>query len=632
MKPQIVVGVIVAAVILGAGLLAPALRSQTAKQATQAAQTADLANRELAGFDPLLGRLVRAEDADALNSADVSQLVEGARDSFDALNQRFAEDVRDAQTLDRKYEQRGIEPSAIQPLRGDAAAVRSALAQFQSNLTANQALFDQGLQHARDAAKIGDGVPSASFALGMAQFVDGAARMADAQELRRQQEAAQSQLMSAAIDWRRTQSDVDYYAGLEVGPIIAGLRSDLEDIANLHIVAATDAAGLERETTQRDQELAGVRQQLQAARNELLSVEQAGFTAGDDGSFNAFRTRFNQISTRQRDLQRREQMLAGGGRRGAEFEDDDAHDGAIVGGETVQGLEELQRRAARARQRADKLAEARARIEEQIKFVEKAGADAGQEQSRHTQRLEQFRDDLDVRGKEISRLNKAAFNMEAKALTSVQRAVGAFAKAKNAAEAWKRDAGQLQRDVDAERKNERLNLINSRDTTTGSIEASAEAAARVAAGQIYAERVERINEYLSMLERRTQIISGSSLNPQVIQNAQVNVQTAQAEGRKTLNVAKGIYEKLSSGPAEAAWRPKISLAAVYYLLAKLDPARGAENLSLAYEAIHDAVLGREQHPWMDARVVEFHTHLQKAAGATPPGDFDENEFDDDDGG
>ena len=126
-------------------------------------------------------------------------------------------------------------------------------------------------------------------------------------------------------------------------------------------------------------------------------------------------------------------------------------------------------------------------------------------------------------------------------------------------------------------------------------------------------------------------MSGSSLDPQALQNIQDAVQTAQAEGRKTLNVAKGIYEQLSGGPAEAAWRPKISLAAVYFLLAKLDPARAAENLSLAYEAIHDAVPGREQHPWMDARVVEFHTHLQKAAGA-PGGDPDENNFDDGDGG
>jgi len=102
------------------------------------------------------------------------------------------------------------------------------------------------------------------------------------------------------------------------------------------------------------------------------------------------------------------------------------------------------------------------------------------------ERLAQLESEQQALTAEITKLAGDAFSKEEEALQAAKRAGDAFAKSQRAADTWLNAARTAQRERDPNRKNERLAIVT-RDVYLEHVGRSAEAAARLLAGRIYAQ-------------------------------------------------------------------------------------------------------------------------------------------------
>ncbi len=568
MRPQIIVGVVIVIVILAAGFLAPRLRTAASKQAAQATEQAELARRELHRYAEsyTLPHLERQADLDSLKEADLDGLVERPQETLAAL--------------------RGFEQLYDQ----------------------HQALFERAVRHAREAQQTGRDVLGVAHIQGMAEFLRASRLLEDAHVLRRRLRDEQAELLNLAATWKLTQAETDHYAGLDVSEILADLQRDSEELTTRKDEAAAQADALTRAVAQRKQELAQVRERLEAGRAALLSLEEKGFQAGDDASFNAYRERFGEIADQLRTLQEQEQLLAKGGTHGGELVGDDLQTAEIRGGETVEGLEELERKLTVAKEKAQRFIDAQKTLAERIEFVQRSGQTAQGEQARYAARLSELRPKLDEARTKVAELAEAAYANEEEALQAAQAAVRAFGNSRSATEAWVSAAGKLQRDKDPERKNERLKMIVN-DKFVQQLVAGAEGAAKMLVARIHAQRVDAISAHLTALERYAQVRPGETVEREPLQTA---IETAREQAASTLNECIQIYQRLAAGPR--AWLPHSSLAVAHYMLSNLavSPAQADEQMSLAVESIRKAVTN-EDFPYLTMQI-RLREHLRAQGG------------------
>lgn len=607
MRPQIIIGVVIVVVILAAGYLAPRLRSAASKQAAQATEQAELARRELHRYAEsyALPHLERQADLDTLKEADFDQLIEQSQEVFATLSQKLAETVSQAQQSDRRL---GQEPTDLRVLRSNAGDVRSAVTGFDQLYQQHQALFQRAAQHARQAGQTGRDVLGVAHIQGMAEFLRAARLLEDAQIMRSRLRDKQAELLNLAAKWKLTQAETDHYAGLDVSEILADLQQDSEELTARKDEAAAQAEALTRAVAERKQELAQVRERLKAGRAALLSLEEKGFRAGDDASFNAYRERYREIADQLGTLQEQEQMLAKGGTRGGELVGDDPQTAEIQGGETVQGLEELERKLAIAREKAQRFIAAEKTLAERIEFVKQSGQTAQGEQTRYQVRLDELRPKLDETRAEAAELAEAADAKEKEVLQAAQAAVRAFQDSDAAVKAWKRAASELQRTKDRDRKNERLKMIVN-DTFVQQLVDGAEGAAKMLVARIHAQRVDSVSAHLTALELYAAVRPGETVEREPLQTA---IETAREQAVNTLNECVQIYQGLAAGPG--AWLPQSSLAVAHYMLSKLavSPAQANEQMSLAAESIQKAVKN-ENFPYLTMQL-RFREHLRTQGG------------------
>ena len=568
MRPQIIVGVVIVIVILAASFLAPRLRSAASKQAAQATEQAELARRELHRYAEsyALPHLERQADLDSLKEADLDGLVERPQETLAALR-----------GFEQLYEQ-------------------------------HQALFERAVRHAREAQQAGRDVLGVAHIQGMAEFLRASRLLEDAHVLRSQLRDEQAELLNLAAKWKLTQAETDHYAGLDVSEILADLQQDSEELTTRKVEAAARADALTQAVAERKQELAQVRERLKAGRAALLSLEEKSFQAGDDASFNAYRERFSEIADQLRILQEQEHLLAKGGTRGGELIGDDLQTAEIQGGETVEGLEELERKLAVAKEKAQRFIDAQKTLAERIEFVQQSGQTAQGEQARYAARLDKLRPKLDEARTKVAELAEAADAKEEAALQAAQAAVRAFGDSRSATEAWISAAGKLQRDKDPERKNERLKMIVA-DRFVQQLTEGAEGAAKMLVARIHAQRVDAVSAHLTALERYAAVRPGETVEREPLQTA---IETAREEAVKTLNECVQIYQGL---PTETVpWLAQSSLAVAHYMLSKLavDPAQANEEMSLAVDSIKDAITN-ENFPYLTMQL-RFREHLRAQGG------------------
>lgn len=644
MKPSALVGAAIVLLLLAAGILAPMFQSAQRKATAQARAQADLARRQLARVSAGLPRLDAIADVDALQAADLSSAISQAAEDLKGISDEYARLMR---VSAERAQRDGLPAPEIQPLAPNASGVNRALDGFAAAVKANQALLQQATRDAQSARGIDSGALGVTHVLGMAKYVEAAQLLAEAEALRALQVARQAELLQAATTWKLMRGQADHFRGLDAEPILAQLRADLTELRELRDQANARVAALEAEVRSRTQELLGdeaagtpgVVGQMQALQQELLALEERGFKAGADDApdgFNAYRTRYLELTGQLQELQQREQELRFGGRPGAALVGRDPLTAELQGGERVIGLADLEPQLAGAREVAERLDGAHVSLEAHIVYVQKTGEDADEEIQRYQQRsaqLETRQKELAGSGEdqagEIRQLDKAAMEKEEAALSAAEQAVSAFAQAATATRNWVSAARELQQQRDPNRVNERLRLLLD-DPYIEHVSQSAEAAARMLVARIQALRMEAAR---TLIEDMGVL---ATINPALAFDAapyQTVADTAQKAGLEALEKARQTYERLAndSKAANSSWVPRAALAAAQHLTWRLDPAATVELpgdqvgtfRDLAAQTITAALERRDQHP--DLRpYVPYRTFLGRAfaaatiAPAAPP--------------
>lgn len=621
MRTPLIAGIVIAVVLVLAVIVVPKFRSAEDRAADQAREQAALAERLLHRYDYELPELARAADPKALEKAGPPALAEKAREDLLRVSKDYSSAVQD---LRSRAEHKPIRPPQVKPLAADAAGLQQALIQYQDDLKGNANLLAEASKVAK-AARGGAGanVLGVPQIAGMVEYVRAAGLLAEAEVLRREQAMLQGRLLALGAEWRAYRSSQDYLAGLDVRDILAGLRRDLEEGTptqpSLHKMAEDaeqQAKKLADDVAAREQEIAQVDAALQKARAEQLALEQRGFTAGDDASFNAYREKYLGLAGQLGTLQAQEQLLRFGGRKDAQFVGDDLETAKIEGGETVIGLEEMQRKLGPLQERTKRLATAIKALEEHIKFVEQAGQAAKQGEGRYAELRSQLDQQLEQMMKqELPKLIDEASKKEAEALNAAREAASAFDAAQQAADKLVSHEREVQSTLDPERRNPRLAKILE-DPSFGQVGASARAAALVLTGNIYAQRIAADRGLLTDMKLFTDMHPGTSFDSKRFDD---DLKAALDAANDTLKKAEEIYKKLD-GKAKpyAKYIPEMSLAVVYDLLARIQPDEASTYLAEAARVAGDAVKGREKSPYLSEHLL-FQRHLATLQGEARPG-------------
>lgn len=619
MKLHILIGIVIAAVLVGAGFLAPQFRSSELKQAEAALEQAMLAQRQLYRYSPSLSRIENLVQPDDLKQALDQNVLDRARDQLQDLQQSYSSEAGQSQ---RRAQEHGLQTEDVNVVRPDAGALRRAVDAFQSATRQNQQLFTDAAKNAREAGRNGGDTVGVPRVEGMVEYTRAADLLAKAHHLRGRQLRLQDQAVETARQQAIARSFMQQYANMDVTDIVAQLEQDLEDLQRMAFEAGESATNLDDRVRERAQRLADVRAEMNEVRNSLFALEERGFVAGNDQSFSTYRRSFNALNNNLRDLAEQEHALQYGMQRGAEFVGEDLSVAEMRGGQPFLGLQELQRRLDIAQDRSRRLRNAVETIQKHIEFVRNAGRDSEQAESRYADQLDALEASLGNAVEEVVTLAGQAAEKEDAAVKAAQAAERAFGKSQRAIAAWVSEAERVRREKDVDRLNPRLKIITE-DPYVEQIGKSAQAAAHMLIARTQVQR------FLASQRLANDMATVDDMSPDFVFDVQPYQQTASAardEGIKALTAAQGIYEQLQSGPAATKWVPQSLLAVTHHLMAVLDAQQTQSHLDNALAAINAAVGERAQSPYLDVQVA-FRDYLQKRiAGPAKTGDTsDEDE-------
>ncbi|MCG3127611.1 MAG: hypothetical protein CHACPFDD_02477 [Phycisphaerae bacterium] len=620
MRSQIIVGVVVFAAIVLGGLAAPLLRGSSAQADELARRTAETTRRALADAGSNVSTVSKSDLA-ALQKSDVQKLAERAKASdpeqagFDRLGSEFRQWVDRAINRDRTFAGRGM-PTSLKGFAGGNSGVKSAIDQVARLLSdADKALLasDKDLKALSGEAR---DFPLVSQVLGMVHELRASLLLTDSQHVRRRLALARSHLIGLGIEMRAARAEADRYAGFDVADTVRDLQKSLEEIQRKAGEARQQVETLTMAVAEREADLAKVREELLAAKNELLTLEEMSFTAGNDAEFGAYRARHTELSHKVETLQQRESETAFGGLIGVEFASDETLDAAIRGGEARLSLDELKWRLAQVKDEVAGLERAADTSTQHIAHVQQMGQSATDATDMFAKRMDDLRQRIDEARKQVGELAGDAYKIEDDALKAAAAAVSAFEASERAFANRKRAAEITRNDVDPNKQNERLKRMAG-DEFIERIGSSARAEARLLQGRIHAQRAEDIAEHLAVFERLVTLLPGTQFEAGPFETA---LATARTEGKSALDAACEAFNKLLKGPSAVAWVPQAALGPAFHLLARVDPPNANAHLAAALDAVSKAVDGRERSPYLSAHVV-FKAALQKrVTPAEPKGD------------
>lgn len=603
MTRAIFIGLVVGVVLLGAMFVAPAFFPTPEQQNRAALEQATLALRAAHGFDPELPRLALEADPAALKQADLQKLVDGAPEAFQKLGEALAREVAAAQQRDRAAQ---VPPGAYTAPALTGTGLKGAIDASDQLVNQNDALLQTAIREATAAQQSGRDVVGVSAALGMVQYSRASQRLVEAQRLRTVHGEQLARLLENASVWKLAKGDADHYAGLDTTEIRTNLAADLAELQKQEAEARADEQALAAQVEERERQVTAVRAELAAGRADLMKLERQSFQVGDDSSFQAYRSQYQQLIDRLDALQQREQALAFGARTGVELDelDADAVVPAVEDGEAMDGLGTLQARLATAKERSAALGKARALMQAQIANLQQSGQAATGVQQRYAAVQAEIQKRIDAVAADVQQAADAAMQKEEEAIKAAEDALRAFADAETAADNWKRAAGELQQASDPERTNPRLRMIGD-DNVTRDIAASGAAQARLLLARAHALRHGALGEQLAAYERYRDLAAGVEFDKPALQKS---IDEARENAIKTLNDAVQSFEKLSKGKPESAWIPQVSLAAAYHLLARVDSGQASAHRARALELLKTATEKREQAPYTRT-AVRFREHL-----------------------
>ncbi len=612
MKPPILVGVALGVVFLAAGLAAPLLRSGASKTAEQAQDQAALARRELARYNQMLPQVQPLANAVELKTRDESlaAAATSAEKQLKDLAGEYAKRTRGAQELARQ----GGRPAPTFPAPAtDAAGARKALDGFDAAVKANESLLKAALKDAQDAAGLDNNAIGVAHSVGMAEYVRAVGLLSQATAAGQQLLEAQAHLVDRASQIKRTGGLATHYKTLDATERVRQLRGDLDEIARLHHDAGADLKTLTEQVEEQTRQLATTDGALQKATAERLALEQQGFTVGDDASFRAYRTRYLALTDELRGLQERQQTLRHGAQEGAEFRGEDLEIARLEGGRPVVGVETLQQRLAAAQERVRRLDAARATLEEQIKHTGTQNQEAQREAARYEQQLAELQTAARTAAESVKTLAAEALEKEEQALGAAKKAAAAFGQTQRSLETWLRGVRELQSTKDVARRNERLRLIL-QDPFLEQLGRSAEAAAQVLAGRVYAQRVARIDALVRDVELATHLGVDCAFD---MAAAETQFAAAQTDGVAVVEKAAETYQRMGERSGPTTWIPQGALAAAHHLLAQIDDTQRDVRFDQAREALAKALEKNEKSPYAQP-LIRFRDALAATKAPPPP--------------
>ncbi len=617
MKP-LVIGVVLAIAILALGFLVPAILPATVSSTTvQALQEAELARRQLHAYDASLPLAAARANVAELKEADFGRLVERSQEEFDTLGSEFSQLVNRIKSADR---QNRMPESSVRALVPSPSNVQARVSELERFVRDNEQLLTGAARSSRSATQTDRDALGVGQVAGMVKLAEAGRLLAEARELRARLTAEQARLLAVATAGAEARSERDRHAGLNVAEIRGVLDGHLDTITAALAESQAEVDRLSAEVAEREQTLAGLRGQLEETRTRRLTLEEMGFTVGDDASFEAYRAEYLRLSKTLRELEEREQLLAFGGIEGGRVAGDDLLKGTIEGGVTVVGLNELKRNLALVEDKLTRYTRARQALEDQKSLVTTMGGEALTWEGQYADRLETLAAEVQQIRASMDELARQAFEKETAALAAAGDAATAFESAKSAADRWTGEATSLQREKDLQRRNERLKLIAG-DNFAAEAAASADAQAKTLVGRIYTERALGLADYLDTLARASELMPGSEVD--TVKKLQEQFTEARDEAVSILNEAREAYERLAQKQSSTSWVHQASLATVYHLLWLIDEFNAAQHRSNLLDQLGKVVEDRQQSPHLQQQVALY--ALVTGGTAAPQSDQPESE-------
>jgi len=624
LKP-LVIGVVLAIAILALGFLVPAILPATVSSTTvQAFQEAELARRQLHAYDASLPLAAGRANVAELKDADFGRLVERSQEEFDTLGSEFRQLVNRVKSADQ---QNRMPESPVRALVPSPSNVKSRVSELERSVRDNEQLLTGAARASRSATQADRDALGVGQVAGMVKLSEAGRLLAEARELRARLTAEQARLLAVATAGAEAQSERDRHAGLKVAEIQGVLDGHLDTVSAALAESQAELDRLRAEVAEREQALAGLRGQLEETRTRRLTLEEMGFTVGDDASFEVYRAEYLRLSNTLRELEEREQLLAFGGIEGGRVADDDLLKGEIEGGVTVVGLNELKRNLALVEDKLTRYTRARQALEDQKSLVTTMGGEARTWEAQYAARLETEATEVQQIRANMDELAQQAFEKETAALAAAGAAATAFKSAKSAADRWTGEASSLQREKDLPRRNERLKLIAG-DNFAAEAAASADAQAKMLVGRIYTERALGLADYFDTLARADELMPGSEFDTTKLQE---QFTEARDEAVRILNEAREAYERLAQKQSSTSWVHQASLATVYHLLWLIDEFNAAQHRSNLLDQLGKVVEDRQQSPHLQQQVA-LYALLTGGTAAPQPAQPDSAEPDDEERG
>lgn len=608
MKPQVLTGLLIGGVIAAGAFLTPGLL-RTDSSARTAEQKTEQARRELNTYNFGLSQHVRALDTESLKSADLDALISSDQTRFDALGQKFHQDIQRQQAVNQLGVRAGLPRSTLTARNAGSAGIRAALTELDARVRQNESILTSARNLANEAVQADRESPGAAFVSGAIELTRAGEALAVAQAVRARLDARLADLVNAARELGSIETDRRQYQAFDVRPALEHIATQVSEIETLQAAARQQVESLGAQIASVKAELGSIQSRMQQARADLLTLEGAGFQPGSDSSFESFRQRYESLSSALRDLGEQEQRLTHGGLSGAQPADGGDED-SLTGGEPVIGLEELERRLAAAEDAAKRLERGRTALQQQAEGLRAEEAAARQTESQLAERSRKQLSTVEqVRG-EVLALAEEALKREDDALQAARAAERAFGDSARAQASLASAATKARSELDPTGKNDRLRRITA-DTLGRQFPEGAEAQARVLAGRVLALRVASIEHLVSAARRVGEFAPSVAFETKELERV---LGEAREAGNESLSKAAQWYARVGESGA-TGWIYLASAAYAHHLIASIDPARRSAALSEAAAAISKAVARREKSPFMAPHL----SFLRQMGGAPPTG-------------
>ncbi|MCA9243223.1 MAG: hypothetical protein KDA32_04650 [Phycisphaerales bacterium] len=604
MNRSVAIGTALAIVIVGGSLLAPTMLP--GRGVSEADREAARIGRDLVNYRPMLPVAEQRIGASSLNSAEASRIVQSAPDRFEDARSRLQKVAQEVRASDQAIQKEFHYPaSEAMPAGAGPSDVAKSISGFEDWATKENATLLSGALKGAP----GGGTVASAYINGVAQMTE-SSRMQDQARLMR---ATMTPLQAAVIEnasvWRELHARAE--AADTEAVRIGDLKTQLTETESDLRTATADRDALKARVEGMRNEVAQIDEELSALQTALIELDDAGFEARNDTSFNSYANKRREIVGRQRDLQRRHEELTLGGAANAEFDGPDLMT-ADFSGEAVDGLRVAERELELAEARVSAFDNGRKRITDAINEYDQLASNSEKDAEALNKLADARKAEIDQQVERLTQLATQTMDAESKAIDAARAAVRSFDSSASAAAKVMSDASETRREYDSQGKNPRLSMI-SRDSGLQSIPKTTAAYAKLRVGRLLVERAARLTNLQGTFEQLLAAIPGATSSvPETTTEA---IETARSEALTALNDAL-------QGLEGDTWSAKAGRALAHVALARIDSAdeHREQAVTLLNEALPNPLFPNA------AALVALRDRLGAPQPGEPPADPDEDFF------